>query len=185
MAGILRILAKSYRQARKSGEKVLHGVLAQAREPIFYRGGGVQDTVTGRFDLIALHAFLVMRAMRHDPKTKDINQAFLESLFAALDASYREAGISDPGMPRKMKQTASALYGRLQAYEKGLGECGLAGLEDALMRNLYRNETPGEGTVEAMARYVIGSLGTLALMTDKDWCGGKLQFAAPDFGGAK
>lgn len=185
MAGFLRIFSKKHRAARKSGELVLKAVLDQARTPIFYEAGGVADTVTGRFDLIAVHAFLVMRAARHDASLGDINQAFLNGLFAVIDSSYREAGISDPGIPRKMKQAAEAFYGRLGAYEKGLSDGGLAGLEDALARNLYRGETPGEDTVSAMAHYIIGSLGTLALLDGVAWRQGKLRFAAPDFGGGR
>jgi len=185
MAGFLRIFSKKHRAARKSGERLLQSVIAQARLPVFYERGGVADTVTGRFDLLAAHAFLVMRAARSDKALSDINQAFLDGLFAVIDSSYREAGISDPGIPRKMKQAAEAFYGRLSAYEKGLSGGGLEGLEEALMRNLYRGETPGEGTANAMARYMIGSLGTLALLDRADWEKGALRFAGPDFGGGQ
>jgi len=182
MAGILRIFSKKHRAARKSGDRILQAVIAQARQPVFYERGGVADTVTGRFDLLAVHAFLVMRAARHDKGLADINQAFLDGLFALIDSSYREAGISDPGIPRKMKQAAEAFYGRLGAYEKGLSEGGLQGLEEALTRNLYRGEAGGEGTATAMARYLIGSLGTMAVMDHGDWEKGALRFAAPAFG---
>lgn len=185
MAGFLRIFSKSHREARTSGDKVLRAVLSQARAAVFYTSGGVQDSVTGRFDLIALHAFLVMHAMGRDPGLANINQAFIDGLFATLDASYREAGISDPGMPRKMKQTASALYGRLQAYENGLSEGGPGGLEEALARNLYRGEGVPGRTVTAMAHYVIGSLGALAMMSAEEWKKGALRFAVPEFEGAQ
>lgn len=185
MAGFLRIFSKRHRAARKSGDRILQAVIAQARLPVFYERGGVADTITGRFDLLAVHAFLAMRAARQDNSLADINQAFLDGLFAVIDSSYREAGISDPGIPRKMKQAAEAFYGRLGAYEKGLSDAGLQGLEAALTRNLFRGEATGENTANAIARYVIGSLGTLALMDRADWEKGALRFAAPDFGVAR
>jgi cytochrome b pre-mRNA-processing protein 3 len=182
MLGFLRIFSKRHRAARASGDRILRAVLDQARAPVFYERGGVADTVTGRFDLIAVHAFLVLRALRHEAELKDVSQAFLDGLFSTIDSSYREAGVADPGVPRKMKQAAEAFYGRLGAYEKGLSEGGLAGLEDALARNLYRGEDSGPGRESAMAHYVIGSLGTLAMLSEADWRKGKLRFAVPAFG---
>ncbi len=38
-------------------------VVEQARRPEFYRHYGVPDTVDGRFDMIAIHAFLLLRRL--------------------------------------------------------------------------------------------------------------------------
>jgi cytochrome b pre-mRNA-processing protein 3 len=121
-----------------------------------------------------------MRALRPYPELTELNQAFLDALFANIDASFRELGISDTRVPRKMRQAAEAFYGRLGAYEKSLNENGLEGVKAALQRNLYRDETPGDGTLDAMARYMIGSLGRLALTDDAAWQSGQLRFAQLD-----
>ena len=39
-------------------------IVAQARQPAFYAALGVPDTVSGRFDMIVLHAFLVLERLR-------------------------------------------------------------------------------------------------------------------------
>lgn len=183
MAGILQIFSKSHRQARRNADRILNAVLAQARLPVFYEAGGVADTVTGRFDLLAVHAFLVMRIMKRDRSLKMLNQTFLDALFSNIDSSFREVGVSDTRVPRKMRQAAEAFYGRLGAYETGLNEGGLAGLKEALGRNLFMGAAPGEEALDHMARYMIGSLGTLSLMDHAAWNNGKLRFAAPRFGG--
>ena len=42
----------------------LYVILAgQARQPVFYRDGGVPDSLDGRFDMLALHLFLVLRRL--------------------------------------------------------------------------------------------------------------------------
>ncbi len=182
MLGWLRNLSKSHRKTRASGEALVASVLAQARQPVFYTQGGVADTVTGRFDMITLHAFLVMRAMRRNPDLAELNQAFLDGLFAILDASFREMGISDPRVPRKMRQLAEGFYGRLSAYDAALAGGGFATLETALLRNLYGEQRPGDEVLRSLAKYVIGSMGTLALQDQSAWRKGEVSFAVPDFG---
>ncbi len=182
MLGFLRVFSKTHRRNRRTADAILRAVLTQARNTSFYEAGDVADTVTGRFDLLALHAFLVMRAMRHDPALKDLNQAFLDALFANIDTSFRNMGVSDPRVPKKMRQAAEAFYGRLAAYESGLADGGLAGLEEAIERNLYRGAGPGPRVIEDVARYMIGSLGTLALLDHRTWTRGKLAFASVEFG---
>ena len=41
-------------------------IVAQARQPAFYTALGVPDTLDGRFELIALHGFLVMHRLKAD-----------------------------------------------------------------------------------------------------------------------
>ena len=42
-------------------------VADQARQPVFYREGGVRDSLDGRFDMLALHLFLVLRRLGGNP----------------------------------------------------------------------------------------------------------------------
>ncbi|MCP5369027.1 MAG: hypothetical protein H6906_16105, partial [Hyphomicrobiales bacterium] len=44
-----------------AADALYRAVIAQARQPVFYESLGVPDTVDGRFDMVALHAFLVLR----------------------------------------------------------------------------------------------------------------------------
>ena len=39
-------------------------IVTQAREPLFYRDLGVPDTVNGRFDLLVLHLWMVLRRLQ-------------------------------------------------------------------------------------------------------------------------
>ena len=42
-------------------EAIYGMIVTQAREPLFYRDLGVPDTVNGRFDLLVLHLWMVLR----------------------------------------------------------------------------------------------------------------------------
>ncbi len=57
-------------------------------------------------------------------------------MFADMERSLREIGVSDLAVGKRVKDMARALYGRIAAYEAGIvGSPGA--LEQALARNVY------------------------------------------------
>ncbi len=139
-----------------AAERLYHSVVHQARQPDFYLKCGVPDTVDGRFDLIALHAFLVMRRLRGpDEENARLAQALFDVMFADMDRNLREMGTGDLSLGRKIRQLTEIFYGRIKAYEDGLATDAEAGqLAQALRRNLFRKSEPNDRQVGAIARYV-------------------------------
>jgi cytochrome b pre-mRNA-processing protein 3 len=139
---------KRGKERRLLAERLHAAVVARAREPVFFAAFGVKDTLDGRFDLVALHAWLVLE--RLNPGDAALSQAFVDALFVGFDEGLRELGAGDIGMGKKVKKMAEAFYGRLKAYGEAKNE---AEMRAALIRNLYRGEAhPG---AEALARYVL------------------------------
>ncbi len=138
---------------RAAAHEAYAQIVARAREPVFFLKGGVPDTLDGRFELIALHAFLVLNRLKADhPATADFAQELFDTMFADLDRGLREMGASDIGVGRHVKEMAKGFYGRVVAYERGLA--GADGeLTEALRRNLYGTVTPTPAMVATMARY--------------------------------
>jgi len=125
----------------------LHAALvARAREPVFFAIFGVEDTLDGRFDLIVLHAWLVLDRLKGGP----LSQAFVDCVFIGFDEALRELGAGDIGMGKRVKKLADAFYGRMQAYGEATNE---ASMEAALVRNLYRGK-PDAGA-SALAQYIL------------------------------
>ncbi|MDE2133982.1 MAG: ubiquinol-cytochrome C chaperone [Alphaproteobacteria bacterium] len=136
-------------KVRQSPAARLYAALvARARDPVFFARFGVKDSLDGRFDLVALHAWLVLdRLTGADPS---VSQALVDEIFAAFDAALRELGAGDIGMGKRIKKLANAFYGRLQAYSGAADE---AAMEAALVHNLYRGAlAPG---AKAVARYAL------------------------------
>jgi cytochrome b pre-mRNA-processing protein 3 len=128
--------------------------VAQSRQPGFYLAGGVPDTIDGRFDMIVLHAFLIMRRLRDGgPDGEALSQALFDEMFADMDRSLREMGVGDMGIGRKVRGMGKAFMGRVRAYEEALEEGGNA-LEEALTRNLYRSAPPSPVALALVAAYV-------------------------------
>ena len=130
------------------------GVVAQARSPFLFREMQVPDTVDGRFEMVSLHAFLVLRRLKSESEaTADLAQALFDAMFDDMDLTLREMGAGDMGVGKRVKAMVQAFYGRVAAYEGGLSTGG-AGLADALRRNAFPGATPADASVQALARYV-------------------------------
>lgn len=143
-------------RADAAARALYESVVAQARRPGFFAAHGVPDTLDGRFEMIALHAHLVLRRLGKDarkPESSKLAQALFDLMFADMDQSLREMGVGDLSVGRKIRGMAEAYYGRAAAYDAGLnGGDGL--LAAALRRNLYGTVEPEETAVAAMAEYV-------------------------------
>lgn len=115
-------------------------VVARARDPHWYVGGGVPDTLDGRFDMVALVVSLVLLRIEESPD-HGRDGVFLTELFVAdMDSQMRQIGFGDMVVGKQIGRVMSALGGRIGAYRAGLADP--VALGDALVRNLWRGEAP-------------------------------------------
>ncbi len=153
MLNLLRKSAKHKRLAAALQEQLV----ARARQPVFFAGLGVPDSMDGRFDLVALHAWLVLERLKAAGLAPEA-QALTDGLFLGFDEALREQGTGDMGMGRRMKAMANAFFGRLKAYSEAADEAALA---EALARNVWRGAAGGERVLR-LARYVQSARTALA-----------------------
>jgi len=147
-----------------AAQRLYDAIVARAREPIFYTRLGVEDTLDGRFDLLTLHAVLVMDSLKSlGPAGRELGTELANLIFSGLDDALRQLGVSDFGMGRRIKAMANAFYGRLEAYSAASGEGELA---DALLRNVYRGDEARRRESTALAHYI--SAARLHLGNDTD-----------------
>src|ERR1700679_3464089 len=64
--------------SRGTIETIYGMIVTQAREPLFYRDFGVPDTVDGRFDLLVLHLWLVLRRFKLAEDGTALSQALFD-----------------------------------------------------------------------------------------------------------
>jgi len=181
VAGFLMILKKLFGQGKmlKAADELYSQVVKQARQPVFYVKAAVPDTVDGRFEMIALHAFLLMRRLKDEgAEAQKLSQAVFDRMFSDMDHSIREIGVGDLSVGKRIKAMAEVFYGRIIAYETAL-DGGEETLEIALERNHY-------GTLEAtidvdvlrmMAEYVRANDALLASQPLSDLIQGNVRFA--------
>lgn len=170
----------SFSKEKKTAHKLYQIIVAQARQPAFYRDLGVADTFDGRFDMISLHMILVIRRMKNDvDETRKLSQALFDYMFNDIDMNLREYGIGDMGVLKRVKTMAKAFYGRLESYDLGLARDDDADLAAALQRNLFReNETTAEN-LAAIAAYMRRESARLDTIDIKHLLAGELEFSNP------
>lgn len=153
-------------------------IVAQARGEVFFSELGVPDTPAGRFDMVALHGFLVMDRLSREVEAVELSQALVNVMFADLDHNLREMGVGDLSVGKKVQGLARQFYGLSAAYGEGLGAGGDS-LAAALRRNLYCDSDPRPAQVAAMAAYVRGAAERLAGQTLAAIAGGRPEFGDP------
>ncbi|SDA33383.1 ubiquinol-cytochrome C chaperone family protein [Sphingomonas sp. NFR15] len=116
-------------------------IVARGREPHWYVEGQVADTIDGRFDMIAgVLAFVLLR-LEDDPAGAETVARVTERFVEDMDGQLRQIGIGDIIVGKHIGKMMSMLGGRIGAYRDALAA---GNLDAALVRNLYRGETPSE-----------------------------------------
>jgi len=130
-------------------------IVAAARRAPLYETLDAPDRVDGRFELLILHASLVLRRLvAAGGLGHDLAQDLVNILFMHFDDTLREMALSDVAVARRLKAMRKAFYGRSAAYAAALDSNSPAVLEAALARNVYglgRDKTP---KAAALAAYV-------------------------------
>ncbi len=132
-------------------EAIYGMIVAQAREPAFYTSLGVRDSVNGRFDMLILHLWLVLRRLQSADGGNGLSQALFDRFCADMDDNLREMGVGDLTVPKRMQAFGEAFYGRSAAYDLAF-EAGDDELAQALSKNVFNGETL-DGA-RALATYV-------------------------------
>lgn len=155
----------------------------QARRPEFYTEFAVADTLDGRFDMITLHVYLVLRRLRAEgAASRPLSQVLADLMFDDMDQSLRELGVGDMGVGKRVRRMAEAFYGRVAAYDLAMqgamsGEAGA--VESALARNVYRGAPPEAALLERLAGYVRRQAAALEAQAYADLAAGRVVFAEP------
>ncbi|MFQ5348293.1 MAG: ubiquinol-cytochrome C chaperone family protein [Rhodothalassiaceae bacterium] len=170
---------RARRQSRRAAFELYAEVVRAARRPVFYERYAVADTLDGRFDLIALHLWLLLDRLAAYRRGKLLQRGLQEVFFADLDRSLREMGVGDLSVGKRVKRMARAFYGRVNAYAAPARAQDRGALAAALARNLWRGVPPAEEVQRALATHVLDQVAYLARQDDAALESGKVGFLAP------
>ena len=162
-----------------SVERLYGQIMAAARRPELFLGRyAVADTLEGRFDLLVLHVFAVVRRLAAMPAPAPaLAQALSDHLFLSFDRALREMGVGDLSVPKRIAKLGSDYNGRRQAYEAALEEGGEEALAAALARNVYGSSDPERS--RTLARYMLAMVEGLAETPLQDFQQGRAPFPDP------
>jgi cytochrome b pre-mRNA-processing protein 3 len=172
----------------RPGFMLYSAAVAAARDPWFFGDAlRVPDTLDGRFDLVGLHAAVLIRRLHRDsdPRGAEAAQAVFDAMFADMDVNLREMGVGDMSVGKRVKRMWEAFHGRAQAYEAALDAGNRAALEAALARNVWRAgpDAPPPSGLPALADQVERAAAALAAQPLAALLRGEVSFP-PTPGGA-
>jgi cytochrome b pre-mRNA-processing protein 3 len=134
--------------AREALVPLYRSIVAAARRPVWYRAGGVPDTIEGRFDMIAaILSLALIRLEREGDSARDASARLTELFVDDMDGQLRQQGIGDIVVGKHMGKLMGQLGGRLGAFREAMAPGG--DLNGAIERNLLRGAVakPGEVAV--------------------------------------
>jgi cytochrome b pre-mRNA-processing protein 3 len=159
-------------------EAIYGMIVTQAREPLFYRDLGVPDTVNGRFDLLLLHLWLLLRRLNslEGGASGALSQALFDQFCSDMDDNLREMGVSDLKVPKRMQAFGEAFYGRTAAYDLALTE-GREALAQALCKNILNGENLAQA--RRLAAYAEAAMAALDGSDEAALLTGSCRFPSP------
>ena len=115
-------------------------ILNSSYERHFYKKIMVPDTLDGRFDLIILHIFVILKVYKNSSEqNKNFTQKLFDIFMLEVESSYREMGISDQSFSKKMKVVIESFYGRTKMYD--LNYDNEHEFINCLLRNIWSNDS--------------------------------------------
>jgi cytochrome b pre-mRNA-processing protein 3 len=167
---------KPHAPSRGTIEAIYGMIVTQAREPLFYRDLAVPDTVNGRFDMLVLHLWMVLRRLKPIDGGTALSQALFDRFCDDMDANLREMGVGDLTVPKRMQAFGEAFYGRIAAYDLAL-EAGQEPLAQALCKNILNGEAIEQA--RRLARYAEAAIAALAGLDEATLRSGSWKFPLP------
>src|ERR1700730_14488037 len=163
-------------------EAIYGMIVTQAREPSFYRDLSAPDTVNGRFDLLVLHLWLVLRRLKSADAGAALSQALFDHFCNDMDDNLREMGVGDLAVPKRMQAFGEAFYGRTAAYDLALTD-GREALAQALCKNILGGENIEKA--RQLASYAEAAMTELAGLDEATLLRGSWKFPSPNQAGVQ
>ena len=175
----LRSLFRTKADADVAGE-VYAAIVAKARQSYFYESLGVADSIDGRFDMLLLHAVLLIRRLKGgSAAARELSQNVFDRMFEDMDGSLREMGVGDPSVGKRVRKMGEMFYGRAVAYGEALDRDDEAALAAAVARNIFPDG--GEArNVQALARYCRTAAMLLDGQAEAALLRGEVRFPPPE-----
>jgi cytochrome b pre-mRNA-processing protein 3 len=149
------------RPAQTAADALYAGAVAQARVPALYQAYQAPDTREGRFELYSLHVILILdRLKAQGDQAAETAQFLVDRYTRGLDDAFREMGIGDLAVAKRMKKLAEAFYGRGRAMDQAFDALpDKRSLEALIERTLFEG---APDPARALSAYILQARQDLA-----------------------
>ena len=181
MLGWLARKADSVATARE----IYGSSVTAARHETFYTAWGVPDTPEGRLEMLLLHLALTLdRLDAEGGAAEPLRRRLTENFVSDMDDNFREMGVGDLTVPKRVKKAAAALYDRHRDYAAALALPDDSALATTLATTIgvACAAAPSSGLqIDRIAVYARATAVRLAAQSVDDIAAGRIHFAAPEF----
>jgi cytochrome b pre-mRNA-processing protein 3 len=149
------------RPAQLAGEALYAAAVTQARTPALYLDLAAPDTREGRFELYSLHVILLLDRLKgQGPQAEETAQALVDRFTRGLDDAFRELGVGDMAVPKRIKKLAEAFFGRARSADQAFDALpDRRTLQALLARTLYEGD---DAKAAGMTDYIVRAREALA-----------------------
>ena len=155
--------------------KIYLKAVEQARQKELYEAFSVPDTVDGRFDMIILHLFLIIKNLKDSNSASFLTQGLLDYMFDDMDRNLREMGVGDLSVGKQVKKMAKAFYGRSECWEEALSGSS-EDLKKALKQTIFRSSEIKPDQIDNLCKYIEINDGHIKKQEISTILKGKLEF---------
>ncbi|WP_265569522.1 ubiquinol-cytochrome C chaperone family protein [Sphingomicrobium nitratireducens] len=121
-------------------------LVAEARQPDWYLGGKVPDTMDGRFGLLStLVALAILRLEDGGEEAVHASVHLTELFIEDMDAQMRQAGFGDPSLGKQVRSLVGALAARVERWRPAIA--GGEGWIEAVRWSVYRDAEAEESAL--------------------------------------
>ncbi|KAK9819883.1 hypothetical protein WJX72_003560 [[Myrmecia] bisecta] len=158
------------------GAKTLYdGVVEQATDTLLYNALGLENKFPARYAMLSLHVWMCLVRLRAEGDDgKDLAQMLYENFTDDVEKRVHAEGVK-VRVSKHLKELEKMFYGSSMAYDKALK--GDGDLAEALLRNVYINDTSKKAQAGLLARYVRRELACLNMTDSSAVLDGKIRFS--------
>ena len=168
------------KEAKKAAETLYGGVAAAALNPALYERGAGIDTFEGRAAMVTSHATLVLGRLRkaNAPVARKIAERLNTIVLDRFDAAYRETGVGDSSIARKVRKLAEVHYGLGKSLTEAVFGSGGDTL-GATEKCIQRNGISEHGKERLLALYLLHNAHKLDDSSDDAILAGRFDWSLP------
>lgn len=118
---MLRFLFPRLTARPARGAELFSAVVREARQKFWYSEGGVEDSLDGRFAVLATVTALVLVRLEQDRVVGlEASVALSERFVETMEAEHRELGLGDPTLGKKVRKLVSSLGRRVELWRSAI-----------------------------------------------------------------
>jgi len=165
-------------------------VVAQARKSAFYTDFNIPDSVMGRYDMLALHVFLLSYRLKNSINdelegSKELSQDVFDIFLIDIERGLRDLGFADTSVHKRKKRLARSYYALIEDFDGALTKADTKKLALAAV-NRYFEKISTRDSAKAgrkLAEYMLFVTNHFSKQSMRAIMDGKLDW--PDIAGNK